>query len=190
MNPILLAYLLLGIFFAIEGRVRGDGRARSLDRTTEDRGSTSLAGAAFGVLLASMLAAPFLNRLHLGRVHRRGIGWAGVVMMAGGLALRIWANRALGGAYTRILRTAPDQQLVDTGPYRWIRHPGYAGSIFTYLGAGLATLNRYSLVAIGLATLIAYAYRIRAEETMLLAAFGEDYRRYRSRTRRLLPFLF
>jgi protein-S-isoprenylcysteine O-methyltransferase Ste14 len=190
LSTTLLAYLLLAIFFASEGRVRGAENARRMDPTRADRGSTRLVGAVFGVLVTSVLAAPLLNRQGRGQLRPHALGWLGVLMMSGGLALRTWANRALGGSYTRTLQTTSEQQIVESGPYRWIRHPGYTGSILLYLGAGLATLNLYGLVAIALSTLTAYAYRIRAEETMLLAAFGESYRGYMARTRRLLPFLF
>jgi protein-S-isoprenylcysteine O-methyltransferase Ste14 len=186
----LLAYALLGLFLGSEGRVRGGGRARSLERTAPDRGSTSIVGAATGVVFASVVAAPVLNQLHIGTIQKRSAGWAGIAMMVSGLALRTWANLALAGSYTRTLQTAPDQRIVETGPYRWVRHPGYAGSILIDVGAGLATVNRYCLAAAGLAAVAAYAYRIRVEESMMLESLGDRYRGYMSCTKRLLPFVF
>ena len=44
--------------------------------------------------------------------------------MALGLALKAWAVRTLRGFYTRTLRTACDQRMIDSGPYRLVRHPG------------------------------------------------------------------
>jgi hypothetical protein len=62
---------------------------------------------------------------------------AGLVVEATGLALRAWSMRALGGSYSRTLRVVEDedqQTVVDAGPYRLIRHPGYLGSLLTWVG--------------------------------------------------------
>jgi protein-S-isoprenylcysteine O-methyltransferase Ste14 len=56
----------------------------------------------------------------------RGAGSAGVALQAGGLALRAWSMHTLGAYYSRTLRSATGQGVVDTGPYRLVRHPGYA----------------------------------------------------------------
>jgi phosphonate transport system substrate-binding protein len=64
--------------------------------------------------------------------------WAGVVLAAAGLVLRAWGMRTLGEAYSRTLRTTTAQRLVTTGPYRWVRHPGYLGSVSVWVGASLA----------------------------------------------------
>ena len=50
-------------------------------------------------------------------------------LVSTGLALRAWSMRALGSYYSRTLRTTSDQVVIESGPYRVIRHPGYFGSI-------------------------------------------------------------
>jgi protein-S-isoprenylcysteine O-methyltransferase Ste14 len=116
--------------------------------------------------------------------------WLGVALAAAGLAIRAWGMRTLGGAYSRTLRTTSEQRLVTTGPYRWVRHPGYLGSIAVWVGASLAFHSWLSALIVAAVMLIAYGWRIQAEERMLVDHFGDEYVRYRGRTARLIPGLF
>src|SRR5262249_22190025 len=118
------------------------------------------------------------------------IGWLGVVVMVGGLGLRLWAQAVLGRHYTTTLRHTDDQPIVRAGPYCLLRHPGYAGLLLAWVGAGLATANWAVASGIALLMLVAYGYRIAAEEAMMLSAFGDRYREYRARTWRLIPFVY
>ena len=144
---------------------------------------------AFGACLLLLLAAPALDLSGIAVV-ATDIAWLGVGIMIAGLGLRVWAALALGRFYTRTLRLASDQGVVRRGPYRLIRHPGYAGDIVLWLGAALASRNLIVLALV--ATIVAFAYgtRIAAEEQMLLAAFGDDYRSYAKRSWRLIPFVY
>jgi protein-S-isoprenylcysteine O-methyltransferase Ste14 len=76
-----------------------------------------------------------------------------------------------------------------TGPYRWIRHPSYTGSLLTILGILLCCLNWASLVLFML-PVVGYAYRIRVEEEALVEGLGDEYRSYMRHTRRLIPLIF
>lgn len=184
-----VAVILLAAFVVIEGRLRRGAQARSLDAGTADRGTTRLIGAAFGASILGILASPLLNALGIGRL-AEDTGWYGVGLMLVGIGVRVWAARSLGASYTRTLRTAPGQRLVQKGLYRLIRHPGYAADIVMWLGAGLATTNFVVLAAVLLAIAIAYRARIAAEEAMLLDAFGDEYRAYQRRTWRLVPLFY
>jgi protein-S-isoprenylcysteine O-methyltransferase Ste14 len=59
----------------------------------------------------------------------------GVIVMWLGLATRIWAVAALGGAFRTTVEVDLDQAVVTTGPYKWIRHPSYAGLLLTVAGS-------------------------------------------------------
>ena len=61
--------------------------------------------------------------------------------MVCGLALRLWSQAVLGRYYTTTLRHGEDQPILASGPYRLLRHPGYAGLLLAWVGAGLATAN-------------------------------------------------
>ena len=73
--------------------------------------------------------------------------------------------------------------------YRLVRHPGYAGSILVWGGSRLA-VNWLVAAATVFVLLLVYAYRISAEEQMLVEHFGDPYRSYKARTWRLLPFVW
>jgi protein-S-isoprenylcysteine O-methyltransferase len=98
--------------------------------------------------------------------------------------------QVLGRFYSRTLRVVGDQQVVTGGPYRLIRHPAYAGSLLVWTGYCVGVGNWMALLVVGVLLLAAYGWRIRAEERMLVATLGEQYRSYQRRTARLVPFLF
>jgi len=108
----------------------------------------------------------------------------GIVLLAGG--------GLLGGSFISAFRRArtpidvgrPTTSLVTTGPYRISRNPGYLGLALAY--AGIATLARapWAFVTLIPALLIVDRMVIAREEQYLERRFGEDYRRFKSHTRR------
>jgi protein-S-isoprenylcysteine O-methyltransferase Ste14 len=117
------------------------------------------------------------------------IGWVGVGLGVLGVLVRLWAVVTLRERYTRTLRVDDKQRIERGGPYRFIRHPGYLGSLLCLNGLALATGNAIVFAASLLATCIAYAYRIHIEDTMLIAAFGPAYETYRRDVNAVIPFL-
>jgi protein-S-isoprenylcysteine O-methyltransferase Ste14 len=79
---------------------------------------------------------------------------------------------------------------VTTGPYRLVRHPGYAASCLVWIGAALAFDSWLAAAIVAAMLLVAYGWRIRAEETMLESTFGTAYRDYEARSRRLIPWVY
>jgi protein-S-isoprenylcysteine O-methyltransferase Ste14 len=112
----------------------------------------------------------------------------GLVLMLAGMALRWYSIRVLGASFTCEVSTRPGQVVVESGPYRWVRHPSYSGGLLTLLGVLVCCVNWASLPALILAV-AGYAYRIRIEEQALARDLGSPYRDYMRRTRRLIPFL-
>jgi protein-S-isoprenylcysteine O-methyltransferase Ste14 len=187
----LLAYALLGVFFALERRLRQGQSAQSLETGVFDRESTRVLGRAFLTSMLGLLLAPGLNLLRRGRTTISPVaGWAGLGLMVSGIGLRAWANTVLGAFYTRTLRVTADQRLIEQGPYRLLRHPGYSGSLLLWIGAGLATTNWLVTTLIAIVTGSAYVYRVRSEEAMLAQTFGAAYQDYRQRTWKLIPLIY
>ena len=114
--------------------------------------------------------------------------WTGIVLMLAGAAFRWYAIKVLGRFFTRSVATRAGQYVVDTGPYRLIRHPTYTGAMVTVLG--LAMTNWLSLVLVVLGTLTGYEYRVRVEERALCDGIGRPYRDYMQRTRRFVPYVW
>jgi protein-S-isoprenylcysteine O-methyltransferase Ste14 len=115
--------------------------------------------------------------------------WLGVGFALVAIPSALWVFRSLGRNVSETILTRPDQVLVTTGPYRWVRHPLYATGGMLFLGTGLAAGNWFILlcaaVAVGLIGLVV----IPAEERALEARFGDAYARYATGTGRLLPRL-
>jgi protein-S-isoprenylcysteine O-methyltransferase Ste14 len=112
---------------------------------------------------------------------------AGLVVMCAGIAVRQWAVATLGRFFTIDVRVQSGQTVVESGPYRWVRHPAYTGLILTFLGLGLALGNWASLLAAFLVPTAGLVYRIHVEEHALLEALGEPYRRFAEGRARLVP---
>jgi len=190
MATTLIAYLLIVLFSLTEGRLRKGQQAQTLAAGESDRSSTRRLGAAYAIASLTLLLAPVLNYLSIGHIGFPGVGWIGLVIMGGGISLRLWANLILGEFYTRTLRVSNNQSVVQRGPYRFIRHPGYLGTILMWTGAGLAVTNWIAFLIVLMTMCFAYHYRIRVEEAMLLEQLGQPYTDYRAHTWRLLPFLY
>jgi len=170
---------------AFEFAFRAPGETSTWHGKATDRGSTRLLVLAYAV--AAVLPAL------LWRVDFGGLGqaaWAGVALAFAGLILRAWGMRTLGRSYSRTLRTSNDQRLVTTGPYRRVRHPGYLGSMAVWVGASLAFHSWVAAMIVAVLMVLAYGWRISAEERMLAEHFGDEYRSYAARTARLIPGIF
>lgn len=116
--------------------------------------------------------------------------WAGIVTMLAGYLLRLGALLTLGETFTQHVALHEDHQVVDRGPYRWVRHPAYTGAIGTYVGIGLALGNWVSLVLTTASALAGYGYRVRVEEGFLRREL-EGYESYIEETPyRLVPFVW
>jgi protein-S-isoprenylcysteine O-methyltransferase len=113
----------------------------------------------------------------------------GIVLIWAGIALRLWAVRVLGRFFRTTVVVQDEHQLVETGPYRLLRHPSYTGTLLTLLGFGLCFGNWIALALVTLGPVIAYSYRITVEERALRARFGPKYEAYAQARWRLIPFL-
>jgi protein-S-isoprenylcysteine O-methyltransferase Ste14 len=113
----------------------------------------------------------------------------GVALITAGMAVRIWVRLSLGKRYTGHLQTQARPKLVTYGPYRVVRHPGYASFVLQALGIAVGFSSLLGLLSVGL-FLAGLAYRIKIEETLLVREFGEEYTLYQQVTRRLIPWVW
>ena len=116
------------------------------------------------------------------------ISWAGVALVAGGLALRVTAITRLGRRFAPIVALQKGHVLETSGPYAFVRHPGYLGALLACLGAAVAF---GSLVALPVPALMlaAQLVRVHREERLLAERFGAEWSAYAARTGALLPKL-
>jgi protein-S-isoprenylcysteine O-methyltransferase Ste14 len=150
-----------------------------------------------GILIGLQWVGLALNFLLAGLFPAAAIPWyrtalfsIGVILILLGVALRWYAIWTLGRYFTRDVAVSADQQVVQTGPYRSIRHPAYSGTFLTMLGVGLAMTNWASLVTLLICVLIGHMYRVSVEEKALIQAIGQPYVEYMHRTRLFIPLVF
>jgi protein-S-isoprenylcysteine O-methyltransferase Ste14 len=111
------------------------------------------------------------------------VGWLG-------LLLRWWSFLTLGRYFTVVLMTTEDQPVVDSGPYRVVRHPGYTGLLLAFVGGNLMIGNWVSTGSSVALVLTALVHRIRVEERALDAGLGDRYRAFCAGRARLVPFVW
>ncbi|MCJ7452791.1 MAG: isoprenylcysteine carboxylmethyltransferase family protein [Steroidobacteraceae bacterium] len=114
----------------------------------------------------------------------------GVLVFVLGLALRWYAIVYLGRFFTVDVAIAEDHRVVDSGPYRVVRHPSYTGALLGFLGFGICLGNWLSLAVVILPIALAFMRRIHVEEAALNAALGERYAAYARHTKRLVPWVY
>src|SRR5215470_7673695 len=107
------------------------------------------------------------------------------VLLLAGTAWAVWSLRSLGRNLSVI---AQARDVADGGPYRWIRHPLYAGEIVSSLGLAIAA-HSLATIAVWLGICALQVYRAVREEQLLLAVLP-GYGAYRIRTAALLPGIF
>ncbi len=110
---------------------------------------------------------------------------AGVMLTVAGMALRVWSVKVLGAFFSGHIEAQEDQSVVEHGPYRLIRHPGYLGSMLQAVGMALV-LNAYLILPVCVVFIFLLMQRLRLEETYLTHMLP-GYAAYSRRTRRLIP---
>jgi protein-S-isoprenylcysteine O-methyltransferase len=116
--------------------------------------------------------------------------WLGLALMLGGRVLRLWAQQQMGRLFVGELAVQQGHRVVQTGPYRWIRHPAYTGGTLSAIGIGLALSTWLGALIAGGVLIASYITRIPREEALLVQEMGDAYASYMTRTKRFVPFLY
>lgn len=182
----LAGYAGIAGFFVLEGLTREPGNAASLHPSADDKGTTRTIIVAYG-LAADM---PLLLRCTPLPQLPRPVAPVGLMLQLTGLGLRAGSMRRLGEFYSRTLRTeGARHRVIDTGPYRFIRHPGYTGSLLTWTGFALTSRSWPVVAFVGGLLGRAYRQRITAEEALLRRDLP-GYVDYSNHTKKLIPFVW
>ena len=141
------------------------------------------------IVLASFLSRPVrgLPALGLPGGGTLLVLWIGLGIIWLGLLVRAWAIAVLGRSFRTTVEVDEGQQVVEAGPYRWVRHPSYTGLLLIGAGFGVAAGTLPSLVVAVLLPLLVLLRRIQIEEEVLASRIGKPYQEYRRRTKRLVP---
>ena len=180
----------LGLIFALSEIGLGlKKRASAADAQIADKGSLNLLWVVIvaGVTLSFMVASR-MPEARMGSPHAAAVG--GAALFALGLAIRWYSIIHLGKFFTVNVAISADHRLIDTGPYRFVRHPSYTGALMAFLGLALCVGNWVSLAVMAVPIFFVFMRRMRVEEQALLRAFPDHYRGYMKRTKRLIPAVF
>jgi protein-S-isoprenylcysteine O-methyltransferase Ste14 len=184
-SMILVSAFLISGTFRRRARQSGDVIAR------QDEGKTVL-------FIRMVFAFPLLISLLLYIIYPQALNWSRfelpiwlrwVAVGTGVLTIpfTLWVFRHIGRNISETVLTKSDHELVKSGPYRWIRHPLYSGSLWMLFSISVIASNWFLLLYSFLG-LIAFRWLIiPVEENQLVHAFGEEYREYQSRTGALVP---
>ncbi len=115
---------------------------------------------------------------------------AGAALVVAGVIFRWFAIFSLGKMFTTNVSIQNDHKLKTDGLYGILRHPSYTGSLMSFLGLGISLGNIYSLIVVFVPVTASFLYRIKVEEDALTEHFKEEYIRYKSRTKKLIPYIF
>lgn len=193
MNAVFHWGFVLVLFSALAISVVYRARARKLGGTIARREEGTVA-----VLLRAVLAMPLFLSYLAYAIHPAWMQWSSVPLpdwlrwlgLAIGLAslpFLLWVFRSIGTNISETILTKTDHKLVRAGPYRWIRHPLYAGALAAFFSLGCVAANAFMLGIVLLAAGLFSAVVIPREEAHLIAKFGEDYITYRRTTGGLFP---
>jgi protein-S-isoprenylcysteine O-methyltransferase len=181
--------LLGALYFVSEIGLQIFRRAKSGAARTEDGGSL---GVLWLVISVSMFLA-FQIEFSVPQTSWPWLPWVnilGIGLTLVGLAIRWYSIIYLGRFFTVNVAIAADHELIDTGPYRLVRHPSYSGALLAFLGLAICMQNWAALLILMTGTTGAFLFRMRVEERALTGAFGDRYRQYQQRTARLIPGIY
>ncbi len=125
------------------------------------------------------LILPFIGRS--GSINSKDIIIANLTILCG-MVLSLYSLWALGRSFSIVPQA---RKLVQTGPYRWIRHPLYLGELMSAFGVVLIHITIPKMIVFGV--LVAHQFYRAVQEEKLLSSVFAEYEDYRSRTTRLIP---
>jgi protein-S-isoprenylcysteine O-methyltransferase Ste14 len=114
------------------------------------------------------------------------VDFGGLVLFNIAGLLVLWSHVSLGDCWSGDLETKTDHNLVEAGPYRWIRHPLYSSYILLTCGLFLLSDNWWVGAAM-LLYFLSVASRVATEEAMMVQRVGAAYIAYQQRTGRFIP---
>lgn len=146
--------------------------------------------AAIGMMIAPMiyLFTPWLNSFNIGLSD--WARWIGIICFGFGMVLFWWVHKTLGKNWSPLLEIRKDHKLIAEGPYKYVRHPMYTVIWIWVLFQGIV-LSNWAVIIIGILTWsILYFVRLPDEEKMMIEKFGQEYKDYMRKTKKIIPRVY
>jgi protein-S-isoprenylcysteine O-methyltransferase Ste14 len=177
--------ILYGLFEIIMSRRQQSKRKIS---TSGDKGSIWLLtiSISIGYWLSFIIAAT-----RIGRIYHWNIFFViGSILALTGLIIRVTSILQLKQQFTYTVTKIENHELIETGLYKIIRHPGYLGQLIIFLGISTCLSNWLSILLMIIPVLLGYLNRINVEEKFMVEQMGQKYLDYKKRTNRLIPTIY
>jgi methyltransferase len=142
----------------------------------------------FPLMVAAHVGLVTLPLLEVAGHPRRRPQWSWAAVLVGATALRVWSVRSLGPSWNVHAAVPENIEPVETGPYRYVRHPNYLAVILEFAAVPLIAGARVSALLLSALNAFVLADRIRAEERLLNAS--PAYRAAFARRARFIPGVF
>ncbi|MDR6121121.1 protein-S-isoprenylcysteine O-methyltransferase Ste14 [Bacillus sp. SLBN-46] len=140
-------------------------------------------------IFACILVNQICNSMKIGYVNST-ISDLGSILIIIGVVIRLWAVVTLGRHFSLVVSVESEQKIIQSGPYRAVRHPSYTGALLVFIGIGLAFNTWVGSVIMLAFFIVVFGYRMSIEEKALKAGFPEEYPRYIQKTSKLIPFVW
>lgn len=177
--------ILYGLFELFLSRRQPDKRKIS---RSGDKGSIWLLtiSITMGYWLSFILAGTKMGRIY----NWNTLFLIGSSLTLTGLIIRVASILELKHHFTYTVTKVKNHELIETGLYKIIRHPGYLGQLIIFLGISTCLSNWLSILLMIIPVLLGYLNRINVEEKFMAEQLGQKYIDYRKRTKRLIPFVY
>jgi protein-S-isoprenylcysteine O-methyltransferase Ste14 len=114
----------------------------------------------------------------------------GFILVSIGLIIRVTSILTLKKQFTYTVAKVENHELIETGLYKNIRHPGYLGQLIVFLGISTCLSNWLSILLMIIPVLLGYLNRINVEEKFMVEQMGQKYLDYQKRTKKLIPTIY
>ena len=183
---IIIAVSYLYGFFEIYMNLRQ--RSKSKVMASSDRSSL---GWLYGLITLGYALSFSIGATRIGRIYDWNTFFTiGMSLIVIGFMIRIHSILTLKQYFTYSVAKVENHKIIETGLYKFIRHPGYLGQLIIFIGISISVSNWLSILVMMIPIIPGYLYRIRVEEKFMLEQLGEDYINYQERTKRIIPMIY
>jgi protein-S-isoprenylcysteine O-methyltransferase Ste14 len=183
---IIIAVSYLYGFFEVFMNLRQ--RSKIKVTTTSDKSSLWWL---YGLITLGYALSFSIGATKIGRIYYWNTFFAiGMALVVIGLMIRIHSILTLKQYFTYSVAKVENHKIIETGLYKFIRHPGYLGQLIIFIGISTSISNWLSVLAMMIPITLGYLYRINIEERFMFKQLGQDYLNYQKRTKIIIPMIY